>query len=78
MTVGLVDKAPRDECTVNITPRRLQQFQPKPDQRLRWTNSSASDNREIQTGLATVDRHGLVTLEGVRVTQGQNRIRVSP
>jgi len=77
MTVGLVEKAPRDECTVNVTPRRRQQFKPQTGQRLRWTNTAMKDKREIQTGRVTVDQLGLITLEGVRVTKGKNRITIS-
>jgi pimeloyl-ACP methyl ester carboxylesterase len=76
MTVGLVDKAPQDGCTVDMTPRRLQRFQPRPGERLQWKNSSLGDGGEIQTGQATVDQHGLITLEKVNVTKGKNRIRV--
>jgi len=36
MTVGLVDQAPQDECTVDITPRRLQQFRPISTTSLSW------------------------------------------
>jgi pimeloyl-ACP methyl ester carboxylesterase len=77
MTVGLVDQAPRPECEVDITPRRLQQFQPRPGQRVRWTNHSAVGNDEIQSGWSTIDQNGLVTLRRVRVTQGRNRIQIS-
>jgi len=77
MTVGLIDKAPRDECTVDLTPRRCRKFKPKPGQMLKWTNASLRDNREIQTGSAKVDKWGLVTIEKLRVAKGRNRIRVS-
>jgi hypothetical protein len=77
MTVGLVDKAPQDECTVNVTPRRLQRFKPQAGQRLRWTNTLLRDSTEIQTGQATVDEYGLITLEKVKVAKGKNRIRIS-
>ncbi len=77
MTVGLVDEAPEEKCTVDITPRRLQKFRTEPGQRLQWTNTSLSDNREIQTGQATVDEHGLITLENISVMPGRNRIRLS-
>ena len=77
MTVGLIDKAPRDECTVDLTPRRCRKFKPKPGQMLKWTNASLRDNREIQTGSAKADKWGLVTIEKLRVAKGRNRIRVS-
>lgn len=77
MTVGLVEQAPQDECTVHITPRRLQQFHPKSGEHLRWNNRSIHDERTIQSGEARVDEYGLVTLEHVRVTQDRHRIVIS-
>ena len=77
MTVGLIDKAPEDRCTVDITPRRLQRFSPKPGQQVMWTNTSPGENKPIQAGRATADEHGLIQLEGVRVSKRGNRIRLS-
>jgi len=76
LTVGLIEKAPRDECTVDITPRRLQQFRAAPGQTVKWTNTSPADGKQIQSGEATADRWGLVTLDKVRVTKGKNRISI--
>jgi pimeloyl-ACP methyl ester carboxylesterase len=76
MTLSLIEKAPKDQCTVDVTPRRLQQLKPKPGRQLRWTNTSLSENRQIQAGQVTADRYGLVTLKGVRVGKGKNRIEV--
>jgi len=76
MTVGLIEKAPRDECTVDVTPRRLQQFKLPPGQQVKWTNGTPGSDEPIQSGEATADRWGLVTLEKVRVTKGTNRIRI--
>jgi hypothetical protein len=74
MTVGLVGQAPEDACTVNITPRRLQQLELTPGKEVTWTNLSLDDKAKLQEGRATVDRHGLVTLEKIRVTKTKNRI----
>lgn len=76
MTVGLIDKAPEERCTVDITPRRLQQLRPGPGRQLKWTNTSLGENKQIQAGQATADRHGLITLERVQVGKGRNRIQV--
>ena len=79
MTVYLIDKAPKDECTVNVTPRRLQQFKPKPGTKLLWSNVSLATNKAVQPRqTAVVDELGLVTLEGVRVQKGRNRIMLWP
>jgi len=76
MTIGLIEKAPRNECTVNMTPRRVQQFKVKPGQQVKWTNTSLGENKVIQDGQATADEHGLITLERVRVTKGGNRLKI--
>jgi len=74
MTVGLIAKAPKDECTVDVTPRRRQKFKPEPGAKLKWTNKAGG--REVQSGEATVDENGLFTLDKVKVTKGKNRISV--
>ncbi len=59
LTVGLVEQAPSDQCTVDITPRRVQRFRPKPGSKVSWTNVSrrlraecpdrGSDRRQART-----------------------------
>jgi len=75
--------APKDECTVDITPRRCQKFRPKPGDTFTWTNEqgaalagSGPKWNEVQAGKATADRWGLVTLKAVKVSKNHNRIRV--
>ncbi len=77
MTVGLIEKAPQDQCTVDITPRRLQQFKLRPGQQVEWTNTPAGRHEPIQTGQATVDRRGLITLDQARISKAGNRIRIT-
>jgi len=85
MTVMLTSKAPKDACIVNITPRRCRKFKPKPDQTFTWTSTGQSRlagavaaNKSVQSGQATADKFGLVTLEKVAVTQAGNRIVLAP
>ncbi len=78
ITLGLIAKAPKDECTVEVTPRRLQQFKPRPGQAVRWTNAPLGGGPAIQRAEAKADRLGLVTLQKVRVGKGKNRIRIQP
>ncbi len=73
ITVGLSKDAPEKECTVDVTPRRLQLLKAKPGERFRWTNRSAG--KEVQSGTARADQHGLVTIEKVRVGKETNRIQ---
>ena len=70
--------APADRCTVDITPRRCQKFKAKPGDKLKWTNTSLADNKVVQSGTATADKYGLVTLEKVTVTKSANRIVLVP
>ncbi len=78
MTVYLVANAPKDECTVDLTPRRLQKFSVKPGRKFQWTNTSVKESKELQSGAVVADKWGLVTLEKVVVTKGANRVRLTP
>ena len=75
MTIALTEKAPEDKCTVDITPRRLQQFKSPPMQKFRWNNSSGEG--EVQSGEVTADKWGLLTLKGIIITKSGNRITIS-
>ena len=63
----LIPKAPQDTCTVDITPRRLQQLKAEPGQKLPWSNKAVGTGEVVQKGTATADRWGLITLEKVMV-----------
>ena len=81
MTVSLTSGkrgAPKEACTVDITPRRLQKLQVKPGMKFTWTSTSVKDGETVQRGSAEADKHGLVTMKKVTVTQGGNRIRLTP
>ena len=76
MTVYLT--GPKDACTVHITPRRLQKLKVAPGAAFAWTNTSIADGEVVQTGKATADKYGRITLEKVTVTKGRNRIKLVP
>jgi hypothetical protein len=76
MTVYLVADCPEARCTVDVTPRHRSRFHPTPGARFRWTNTDLSTGRPLQSGTATADRWGLVTLKALIVTKGRNRIRI--
>jgi hypothetical protein len=83
MTVYLYDgdqygrgKAPADACTADLTPRRCQKFKASPNQQFNWTNTSVKEGKVIQSGTAKADKWGLVTIEGLTITKGKNRISV--
>jgi hypothetical protein len=76
MTVGLIDRAPQDDCAVDVTPRRVQQFKPAPGTQVRWTNRALASGGAEASGTATVDQLGLITLSGIKIAKGRNRISV--
>jgi len=67
----------RKRRTPDVSPRRLQRFRLAPGTSVQWSNTSLADGEEIQTGRATADRLGLVTLKGVRLSKGKNRVRIA-
>jgi hypothetical protein len=75
MTISLTEKAPEGKCTVDITPRRLQQFKSPPMQKFRWSDSSGEG--EVQSGEVTADKWGLLTLKRIIITTSGNRITIS-
>ncbi len=60
MVLKLNGKAPRADCTVDVTPRRCRMFRPKPGTRVSWRVVGA-DLKEVQSGEVAADASGLVT-----------------
>ncbi len=77
MTVGLIEGAPQESCTVDVTPRRVQRFKPSPGVQVRWTNRSLVHDSDTSSGTVAVDRSGLITLHAMNVGKGKNRITIS-
>lgn len=75
LTLRLGKKAPAAECTVDVTPRRCGQFRSPAGSKAKWRNLS-DQGAEIQAGEVTADPWGLVTIPGVTVTVGGNRLVV--
>lgn len=70
-------------ATVDVTPRRLQRFRPRPGRTYTWKNldcSSPDRPRKIAAGLVTADRYGLVTVAKFHVgAEGLgNRLIIRP
>jgi hypothetical protein len=74
ITVALIQTTPEKRCTVDITPRRLQQFRSQPNQKLRWSN--VSEAKTAQSGEVIADEWGLVTLEKVVIVKAGSRISI--
>ena len=62
--------------TVDVTPRRAQQFQPAPGANARWRNLRVSDGVEVQSGTVTADSFGLMTVTNLTVSPSGNRLRL--
>jgi len=76
MTVGVLASAPKDRCTVDVTPRRLRGLKLKPGDLMIWTSTPIGARYAVQSGTAVVDRWGLVTLNRIVVSKGRNRLVV--
>jgi hypothetical protein len=68
--VALTKDAPKDECTVNLTPRRLQKFLVKSGDTVKWSCGT-------QSGEVKADANGLVTIEKLVVTKGKVRVKMA-
>lgn len=77
MTVGLIDKAPEASCTVDITPRRLQNLIVTPNEQYHWQNKDLITGEMISSGVVVADQNGLITLENVTVSKNKNRLVIS-
>jgi hypothetical protein len=65
-----------ESVTVDVTPRRLQQFHPLPDKPLDWTNICICDGSLIQSGTVRAEHDGRVTIPGVKVLRGGVRLTI--
>jgi pimeloyl-ACP methyl ester carboxylesterase len=79
MTVGVMnhENVRQPSATVDITPRRVQQFRPRAGERVTWSNVPLKGGSTIQSGEAVADAWGLVTLERVIISKGKNRIKIA-
>lgn len=76
ITVILLDKAPKDACTVDITPRRLQEFRTPSGSKFAYTVTDKAGN-ELAKGTATADEFDLLTLKQIPLVKGENHVRVT-
>jgi hypothetical protein len=64
--------------TVDVTPRRVQQFQVTPGKVYNWENRLVKDNSVVANGTVTADDYGLITITGFQVDPGGSRLLVTP
>jgi len=76
MTVYVASDCAEQACTVDITPRHLKKFKPKPGQTFTWTNTAVNGAKPPQSGTVTANKWSLVTLKQVAVTKAKNRIKI--
>ena len=62
--------------TVDVTPRRTQQFRPAPGAKATWQNLRVNDGAAIQSGTVTADAFGLLTVSNVTISAEGNRVRL--
>ena len=63
--------------TVDVTPRRLQQFLIHTDVVYTWENRRVSDNALVANGTVTADEDGLITVTGFAVSPSGNRLIIN-
>jgi pimeloyl-ACP methyl ester carboxylesterase len=64
--------------TVDVTPRRLQQFRIAPGKVYQWQNRLVKDNSVVASGTVKADSNGLITVTGFQVFPGGNRLLITP
>ena len=81
VTVSLLDgkprKAPKDTCTVDVTPRRCRQFTAKAGQKFAWTNTAVASKEIVARGEVAADKYGQVTVPQTTVTKTGNRLTIT-
>jgi hypothetical protein len=66
------------EQTVDVTPRRLQQFAVTPGAAYRWENRGLATGDLLQEGTVTADSDGLITIPFVIVSETGSQLLVRP
>ena len=66
-----------ETVTVDVTPRRLQQFRPTPGVLVSWKAVRLADGAEVQAGTVAVDAQGRVTVPGVKTYRTGTRLTLT-
>ncbi len=85
MDIGMVTAAQgltwAANCTVDLTPRRLQHFSVSPAQCFNWTNTDLNSSTVVQSGTTAADANGHITITGLILKNqiaNENRINIFP
>lgn len=73
----LINSAPGDSCSTDITFWRLQNLWVEPGYQYFWESTDVSSGSIIQEGTVTADSDGLITLVGIWVRKGANSRRIT-
>jgi parallel beta-helix repeat protein len=74
---GITLRSASGSQTADVTPRRLQQFVVTPGADYEWTNTNLATSAVMQTGTATADADGLLTIPAVQILATGNRLEIS-
>jgi hypothetical protein len=75
MDILLINAAPSVVCTVDITPRRLQNLEHGPGSTYNWELVEGSNT--IASGNVTADQNNLITIEDVQITKLARTLKLS-
>ncbi len=76
VTLYLSSNAPENRAEVDITPRRVKNFEITPEHSYSWENILLPSGEVIQQGVVRPQRDGLLTIRRVLVSKGGNRLRI--
>jgi len=69
---------PLDSAFVDVTPRRLHNFEITAGEIYSWENVQMPDSLIIQSGTVEVDAFGLITVQDFKITNESNWLRLFP
>jgi len=78
MTVVLKADAPKDSCSVDLTPRRLQKFRTPSGAKFSYTVTDVQSGKALKEGSATADEYDLLTIKQIPLVTGKNRVKIVP
>jgi pimeloyl-ACP methyl ester carboxylesterase len=75
---AIILRSQAGDQTVDVTPRRLQQFTVQVGVTYTWENLQISDGTVLQSGTVTADADQLITITGFEVSEAGNRLTIRP
>jgi hypothetical protein len=75
MGIQLRSAATQDNCTVSVTPRRLQALDHGPGSTYTW--ELVEGTTQISNGNATADQYGLITIPNITITKTERRLKIN-